>query len=85
MVHIKCPAYLLLEGTGLGVTVTSSSFNSMVALLSPTHPQCWCEEVQSHTATYGCVGESRVISIVSKLCYKSSKAMKLPGLALSNT
>lgn len=49
MVHIKCPDCLLLKGTGLGVPVTSVSFNSLVVLPFPTHSQCWCEEVQSRT------------------------------------
>lgn len=49
MVHIKYPDCLLLKGTGLGVLVTSGSFNSLVVLPFPTHSQCWCEEVQSQT------------------------------------
>lgn len=85
MVHIKCPDCLLLEGTGLGVPVTSGSFNSLVALPFQPILSADVRKFRAILAMYNCVSESRIISIVSELCNKSSKAMKLPGLVSSST
>lgn len=84
MVHIKCPDCLLLKGTGLGVPVTSGSLTPRWSSLFQPILSASVRKFRAIPAMYSCVGGSRIISIVSELCNKNSKFMKLPGLVLSS-